>query len=283
MVNPKAYLTRFPFPPFVLFKCFIYSALCLNFYFYILDDLSAAQGLLQGAWDWREFSNVFAVSIDTGAWIALLVVFEIETSVLNPESTYPAVSWLLAGISAACYISIAYAFTSYLGKYFLFSDVIPYNLGPVCDLVGSGFYYTPFLDEYIVLDSDVCSQLTHKALGQFSHEKVIYALSDYDRLLNLSRIQVVNSGTWILVVLILQLEIMFSLGEKRIGRLSKATTLFKGLLYANLILVALYWGVNGEFIDGWDASLWLLGFVVIELNIFNFSHRPEILEADLVS
>ena len=34
--------------------------------------------------------------------------------------------------------------------------------------------------------------------------------------------------------------------------------------------VAIYWGVVGDFVDFWDAFLWLAGFFIIELNIFKW-------------
>ena len=44
----------------------------------------------------------------------------------------------------------------------------------------------------------------------------------------------------------------------------------KGLLYLALFVCAVYWGFYGDFLDFWDAFLWLLAFFMIELNIFNW-------------
>ena len=49
-----------------------------------------------------------------------------------------------------------------------------------------------------------------------------------------------------------------------------ALTLSKGIkfgLYAILLLAAIYWGVNGDFVDFWDAFLWLVAFFFIEMNV----------------
>jgi len=40
------------------------------------------------------------------------------------------------------------------------------------------------------------------------------------------------------------------------------------VLYTTLALAAVYWGIEGEFLDFWDAALWLFAFVFIELNVF---------------
>ena len=39
---------------------------------------------------------------------------------------------------------------------------------------------------------------------------------------------------------------------------------------AVIFLLVVYWGVKGDFIDFWDAFLWLVAFVFIELNVFEW-------------
>ena len=50
----------------------------------------------------------------------------------------------------------------------------------------------------------------------------------------------------------------------------------KFILYGLLLLAAIYWTVKGDFVDSWDAYLWLIAFVFIELNVFDW--RQESLE-----
>jgi hypothetical protein len=42
------------------------------------------------------------------------------------------------------------------------------------------------------------------------------------------------------------------------------------VLYLTLAIAAVYWGFEGEFLDFWDAALWLFAFVFIELNVFEW-------------
>ena len=37
----------------------------------------------------------------------------------------------------------------------------------------------------------------------------------------------------------------------------------------------MYWGFVGDFLDFWDAFLWLVAFVFIELNIFQWQVETE--------
>jgi hypothetical protein len=47
-------------------------------------------------------------------------------------------------------------------------------------------------------------------------------------------------------------------------------------MYTVLFGAAVYWGVEGTFLDFWDAFLWLVAFVFIEMNVFEW--REERLE-----
>jgi hypothetical protein len=53
----------------------------------------------------------------------------------------------------------------------------------------------------------------------------------------------------------------------------KLSTISKFILYATLFLAAGYWSVKGDFVDSWDAWLWLIAFIFIELNVFDWRHE----------
>ncbi len=55
-----------------------------------------------------------------------------------------------------------------------------------------------------------------------------------------------------------------------------ASTALKVVLYGTLLLAVFFWMWKGDFKDWWDAFLWLVAFVFIELNVFEWraeSHR----------
>jgi hypothetical protein len=45
------------------------------------------------------------------------------------------------------------------------------------------------------------------------------------------------------------------------------------VLYTTLIAAAIFWGFKGNFLDFWDAALWLFAFVFIELNVFEWQQE----------
>ena len=47
----------------------------------------------------------------------------------------------------------------------------------------------------------------------------------------------------------------------------------KVVFYTTLVVAAVYWGLKGDFLDFWDAALWLFAFVFIELNVFEWQQE----------
>ena len=87
---------------------------------------------------------------------------------------------------------------------------------------------------------------------------------------HLALLDVVNAAAWILVVLLLEAEVRLQVRSTLGGVLLRLGAALQSLVYAVLLCAALYWGFVGDFLDFWDAFLWLLAFVFIELNIFQW-------------
>ena len=86
-------------------------------------------------------------------------------------------------------------------------------------------------------------------------------------------VDVINSGTWILVVIVLENEVRLQLRGNLSAQIIYSTRYLKYTLYAILFGAAAYWGVEGSFVDFWDASLWLFAFIFIELNVFEWQQE----------
>lgn len=75
-----------------------------------------------------------------------------------------------------------------------------------------------------------------------------------------------NAALWIAVVVMLEIEL------RHPARLAVHHRLFTGLaasLYGALAALVLIWLVRGEWMDGWDAALWLAAFGILELGLLN--------------
>jgi hypothetical protein len=76
--------------------------------------------------------------------------------------------------------------------------------------------------------------------------------------------------------MVLELDVFFQEKNRLEGMILRVSNASKFALYSLLLLAAIYWGVKGDFVDFWDAFLWLVAFVFIELNVFEW--RQESLE-----
>jgi hypothetical protein len=41
------------------------------------------------------------------------------------------------------------------------------------------------------------------------------------------------------------------------------------------LLLAVYWGFEGDFVDFWDAFLWLVAFFFIEMNVVEWRREEQ--------
>jgi hypothetical protein len=77
-----------------------------------------------------------------------------------------------------------------------------------------------------------------------------------------------NSLTWLGIIILLEYDVYAS------GLYGKTEwyirNTLKVILYAALFVYAAMWGIQGAFLDFYDAALWIICFFAIELNIFKF-------------
>ena len=72
------------------------------------------------------------------------------------------------------------------------------------------------------------------------------------------------------MVVLLEIEVRLQLWGGVPRRFQRPLNGIKVVLYLTLAVAAVYWGFEGEFLDFWDAALWLFAFVFIELNVFEW-------------
>ena len=82
-----------------------------------------------------------------------------------------------------------------------------------------------------------------------------------------------NSGLWIAVVALLELEVRrpATVAVHRARFMAAVVTLYSGL--GALVLV---WLWRGEWFDAYDAALWLVAFATIEMNVLEAAQRTDV-------
>jgi hypothetical protein len=261
---------------FRAFKYTIYALLALNIFLFFQEDYRAAQQVFLNGVNLGNFVEAYSATIDTAAWLVLLVLFELETAVIPDHRLRGGLKWVLMAVRAVCYAFIVWSFWGYWVKLGMVSNLQAFTIADVCSLVGSEFTHIVDLDEYIPIDAAACAALNVQELVRVSGTNIIASSDAATAAVRLAMVDVINAADWLLIVLLLEVEVLMQLRGALGERTLRAFKFLKVVLYSILFLAAVYWWFKGDFLDFWDAFLWLLAFMIIELNIFNW--HAEVLE-----
>jgi hypothetical protein len=264
-----------PHRVFTVFKWMVYILLAWNAVQFFQEDLAASAETFGNTITWRNLVEAYSATIDTAAWVVLLLIFEFETAIIPDDKLKGRLNWFLLAVKSLCYFFIIYAFYGYISKYLVITDLASFSMTDVCSLVGTDWNYVASLDDYPPIDTAACATLQGQDLLQVSGTEIIGTREALDSAWGLAVIDIINAGTWLIIVALLQLEVMLQLGDRLTDRMLSIGKYLKGSLYLILFLAAAYWGVEGTFLDFWDAFLWLVAFIFIELNIFQWHEEVE--------
>lgn len=260
---------------FRAFKYVIYCLLAWNAVLFFQEDLVASAETFGDTVTWRNAVEAYSATIDTGAWVMLLLLFELETAVIPDEKLQGNLKWLLSGIRAVSYFFITWALYGYCVKYGLVSNLVPFNIADICSLVGTDFSYIADLDDYQPLTAAVCSEMQGQPVFQVVGTSIIGTASAAGAAINLAIVDIVNAADWLVIVILLEVEVYLQLEDKLSERMLKTGKYIKSFFYLVLFACAAYWGIHGDFLDFWDAFLWLVAFIFIEMNVFQWHEASE--------
>ena len=257
---------------FQIFKYSIYVLLTANMYFFLEEEILAYPVRYPDGIEISKIYEGFAASIDTAAWLILLWLLELETYILDDDKITKSVKISLLAIKVFCYGFIVYSFFGYCANLiFFYANDALIQANNLCELVPNKWSYSVSINEYVPIDSVNCSQLsTSSNFIKFNDMQAIVDQNGLIEIIRLGWIDVINAGVWIVVVLIIEVNITLVEENKYLSLSSKISFLSKYLLYPILFFNAFYWGIKGDFIDFWDAALWLVAFIFIELNIIQW-------------
>jgi len=262
---------------FQLFKYAVYALLAMNIYWFFAEEFLAAK--LQfpngvGIADWIE---AYSATIDTAAWVVLLLMFELETYVLEDRHFTKTVTRSLHGLRALCYAFIVYAFYGYIANLaFHYETSVLSGIVDVCSLPPESWSWAVTLDEYTQITAANCANFSNASvLHQFKDMQAIVDTQGLTDIRYLAWVDVINSAVWLLVVLLLEIDVRLQEHGMYEGLALTLSNAGKVVLYSLLLLAAIYWGLKGDFVDFWDALLWLVAFVFIELNVFEWRQEEK--------
>jgi len=255
-----------------LFKYSIYGLLTINVFLFFNEEWAATRlefpdGVAPG-----DFFKAYAATVDTLAWVVLLLMFELETWVLEDRHFTRRIALSLHALRAACYLFIVSAFYGYVVDAMFVYQTSPLpDVTSLCTLAGQGWSYAYTFGEYAEITLANCATFTEA--DTFQRFDGLWAVVDHPGLAAihfLAWVDVVNAAVWLLVVLLLEIDVRLQEHNRYEGMALYLSTVAKVILYSTLSLAVVAWIFTGDFVDWWDALLWLIAFVFIELNVFEW-------------
>lgn len=250
-------------------KWSVYGALFINLVIYAFDDYHVLRSALPAGASLGQILEAFATTIDTAAWLGLVLLFEIETYLL-PESAHRYWSQLvLSPARALCYLLIGVATWGYLTDLVGYSNAEPVaGLSELCAAANGDHSLQVDSISYIAITAENCESLSvADEFFQVPGEVSLLSAATLTHTKRMAGLNLVNAFVWLLIVLLIEAEIRSQLAEKfqskLLNRVRQASTVFYGVLIA----IAAIWLVTGYSIYTWDAALWIAGFWAIELNL----------------
>lgn len=245
----------------------MYTLLLLNGGFYFVEEIQMASHTLRHGPTLFELTEAFATTIDNLAWYGLLLMFELETYVLEDDAFERRwVPWVLHGARILCYAMLLH---TVVARFAAWSDAINAEPRPevtqLCQAVGEdlswGYNY-----DYESLTADNCATLTQDDRFYMLEPLVItdsagWALEKWHTLVDVSDVLV-----WLFVIWAIELAVWLQNRDITDGRLMLASHAAR-FLYGILFLHAAWWVYTGHFVYAWDQTLWILGFWAIERNL----------------
>jgi hypothetical protein len=260
---------------FALFKYAVYLALVGNLWSFFQEDWKAGAFLIDELSGWHRFVQVYAQTIDSAAWCVLLLMFELETSYLSDRSLRQRrVKWTLHGLRGICALVILNSVIGYTAKFLSYTEVQRLAVD-ACTLVNSNWSLMTSMDEFVALGAGNCASLAGDVLLRLDGAQIIARESTLLETQQLALVDMVNACAWVMVVILLEADVRLQLMGALTGMLLRLSALLKFITYAVLLAAAVYWGFAGTFLDFSDAFLWLVAFVFIELNLFQWHEQGE--------
>lgn len=248
-----------------LFKYGVYLSVLTNVFLFLKKELAASAHRFGADLSIFQVFEAFTSTLDTAAWVVLLLLFELETYVLPKSSMSPALTWTFRLITGVCFVMICRSCFGYLQGYIWLQSYSEIGLDNLCEVTGQSWMRE--LDEFKTIEPETCAGLAEGTTFYKHQFKAIYTDDVFLKAANwLAGINVLNASSWILIVILLEIEVIFRPKNKTI----KFNRYLKNVLYVSLLFCAIYWEIYGDFLEFWDAFLWIIAFVFIELNLLGW-------------
>jgi hypothetical protein len=257
---------------FQIFKYVVYGLLVWNGVIYFFQGVNSADFIFQNELSWYDRMIAYSSVIDTTGWLVLILIFELETYILEDDVLKGFVWFVFNTIVVLIWLVIFSAFYSYVVKLGIPWGFDAYTGVDPCQLTTQGASFAVSLDDYTELTAQNCLLLQEGALHNQSLN-MFTTPAIHDEVDRLVWVDIVNAGVWLLIVAMIQLEVYLE-SSRHVG--TRAFFYYKAAkyaLYAVLFVCAYYWIRLGDIVAGWDAFVWLAAFFFIERNLLDWQQE----------
>jgi hypothetical protein len=257
---------------YVAFKYIVFILLSINVFVFLQEESNANTHLFSSGINIARIIEAYAATIDTASWVILLLLFELETEVIADEKIKGPTKWAIHWTRWLCSAFILYALYGYIAKLFGLSS---YQLGEISNLCSQtiDWSFLTTLDQFTSVTLDNCAALAAPEYFQLADKNIIASQETLNAAKWLAWIDVINASTWVLIVIMLEIDVRIQLRKHVFKTWELVSGITKIVLYCILFIAAIIWGIDGTFIDTWDASLWLVAFIFIEMNVFDWQEE----------
>lgn len=256
---------------YTLFKYTVYTILLCNIVLFLFDDYAAARVAYGDDFGSVSLISLFPSTVDTAAWVVLLLLFEAETWIISDARLK---NWrvqysLIIGRAVAAAV-IVYAFYGYsltLAKTYMLLPLA--DPGQLCELAAQGYQRVISLGEFEPIGAG-CATLADSSWWMHRQQMAVGSGADWQLAQRLAWLDFANAGAWLLIVVMLEADVWLQVRGRLTGPLLQWSRYAKLALYAILAIAVVAWLWMGDYLSGWDATIWLVAFVFIEMNLFQW-------------
>lgn len=249
-------------------KWAVYSLLVVNFGLYITKDITAAQHTINAATTLTGWINAFVASTEQFAWVALIIIYEIETYWLEDDFDNKLIEGLmLAGklVFAFMILNTIISYTSLVLEIYKIKEITP--AGGLCDMAGQGLAFLRNL-AYTPITAETCDAIEHAGgLFRLPTEPVLTDALGVTEDSAFRWLDLIEATSWFAILGLTELSVRLQNRGIHEGLQVKANRVLKTSLYIIIGFVALFWLLKGHYMYVWDEFLWIASFVALDGNL----------------
>ena len=253
-------------PAYLWIKAALYALLLANFGYYLFEDWSRTSFSLTEAASSYDWMREFNTSLDEVAWFTLLLIFELETYVLDESGWSPGLARIVLLIKAITFCLIGHTlYVNFTALTEILGPVSASAVSDLCELTDTGQSWL-FNLEYTLITSETCDVLPQAPqYWVIPGEPVVTSSAGLDLARRL-RCDFMETA-WLSVGAAMEAAIRITDRGVTSGSAVTALGWLKFGLYALILALGTYWAYYGHWVYLWDEFLWIFGFAFLEVNL----------------